>query len=575
MSVKQHADAAWISRKDANTALRAWLLIRGSRSLAVWQSVASILEGLLEALILALFARLGFFVAGVGEETGDGFLAQLSRSRVALILAGAILLRLVIGVSRSLASARLRARVTRQTRRLYLHAYAAAPWETKASLSAGQLQQVLVAYPQKVVGHIGALLTYLGNFWSLAALLVVAFRLDLKLSGALLMGVALLTGSIYPIRRWIQGQASRRLRWEQHLSTQVSELMSSSETLATFGVTAPAIQPALSASDRETSLGARVNAVTSSMIPLYSASTYAFLGLGTFLVLQLNDSDITFMAPVFLIVLRALIYAQSLQGALLTFANLVPLLNSLTETHEALTASVSREGSLAISKFEHMNLRRVSVRYRDSKENSLEVENLSVRRGDRICVVGPSGSGKSTLSRLLVELVDPHSGSITINGIERSDIRRSEWLRIAASAPQNPQLLAGSVFHNVRYFRNWITDEEVLRALDMANVLGEVRALPDGLETEIGGSSGLLSGGQRQRLGLARALASDPEFLVLDEPSSALDRRSEDALRRAIESLPTDKTLILISHSENVMASCSRTVVVRDAVLSEPDPPAR
>ena len=575
MSGKRHADAAWISRKDANTALRAWLLIRGSRSLAVWQSFASILEGLLEALILALFARLGFFVAGAGEETGDGFLAQLSESRVALILAGAIMLRLVIGVSRSLASARLRARVTRRNRRLFLHAYAAASWETKTSLSAGRLQQVVVAYPQKVVGHIGALLTYLGNFWSLAVLLIVAFRIDPKLSGAMVMGVVLLTASIYPIRKWIQGQTSRRLRWEQHLSTQVSELMSSSETLASFGVSEPAIQPTLSASDREISLGARVNAVTTSMIPLYSASTYAFLGLGIFFILQLNESDITFLAPVFLIILRALIYAQSLQGALLTFANLVPLMNSMTETYEALTTSVSREGALTIERFEQMNLRGVAVRYRDSGRDSLKVENLSIRRGDRICVKGPSGSGKSTLSRLLVELVDPHSGSITINGIERPDIRLSNWLRIAASAPQSPQLLAGSVIHNVRYFRDWISDDEVLRALEMANVLGEMRALPEGLETEIGGSSGLLSGGQRQRLGLARALASDPEFLILDEPSSALDRDSEDALKRAIEALPSDKTLILISHSENVMASCSRAVVVRDAVLFEPDPPTR
>jgi len=526
----------------------------------------------LEALILALFARLGFFVAGAGEETGDGFLAQLSESRVALILAGAIMLRLVIGVSRSLASARLRARVTRRNRRLFLHAYAAASWETKTSLSAGRLQQVVVAYPQKVVGHIGALLTYLGNFWSLAVLLVVAFRIDPKLSGAMVMGVVLLTASIYPIRKWIQGQTSRRLRWERHLSTQVSELMSSSETLASFGVTEPAIQPTLSASDREISLGARVNAVTTSMIPLYSASTYAFLGLGIFFILQLNESDITSLAPVFLIVLRALIYAQSLQGALLTFANLVPLMNSMTETYEALTTSVSREGALTIERFEQMNLRGVTVRYRDSGRDSLKIENLSIRRGDRICVKGPSGSGKSTLGRLLIELVYSYSGSITINGIERSDIRRSNWLRIAASAPQYPQLLAGSVINNVRYFRDWISDDEVLRALEMANVLGEMRALPEGLETEIGGSSGLLSGGQRQRLGLARALASDPEFLILDEPSSALDRDSEDALKRAIEALPSDKTLILISHSENVMASCSRTVVVRDAVLFEQDP---
>jgi len=214
----------------------------------------------------------------------------------------------------------------------------------------------------------------------------------------------------------------------------------------------------------------------------------------------------------------------------------------------------------------------VRFRYLELEEDSLVAENFSVRRGDRICIKGPSGSGKSTLGRLLVNLVNPHLGSIRVNGTDLSRISRSNWLKFAASAPQSPQLFSGSVIDNVRYFRDWITDDDVVRALEMANVLGEMRNLPEGLETKVGGSSGLLSGGQRQRLGLARALASDPDFLILDEPSSALDRDSEDALKRAIEALPSDKTVILISHSENVMASCSRTVVVRDAVLFEQDP---
>jgi len=575
VSIKKQLDTDWLAKTEANVAIRAWLLMRGSRSLAVWQSVASILEGLLEASILALFAKLGLFVAGGSGEKGDGIWDQLSVSMAALLLFGAIILRLLFGVSRSLASARLRSRMTRKARRVHLEAYSAASWEIKSLLSAGRLQQVIVAYPQKVVGHVGALLTYLGNSLSLMALIAVAFRLDAKLSGSLVLGVVVLTVLVFPIKRWIQGQNSRSLRCEQQLSTQVSELISSSETLATYGVTEPAIQPALDASERQISIAARVNAVRGSMVAVYSASTYTFVGLGVLLFIQFNYTNIDSMAPVFLIILRALVYAQSLQGALLTFANLEPLLKSMADTHKMLLDSTQHDGELTISTFEELIISGVRFRYLELEEDSLVVECFSVRRGDRICVKGPSGSGKTTLGRLLVNLVKPDLGSIRVNGKDLSRISRSNWLKLAASAPQSPQLFSGSVMDNVRYFRDWITDDDVVRALEMANVLGEMRSLPEGLETKVGGSSGLLSGGQRQRLGLARALASDPEFLILDEPSSALDRDSEDALKRAIEALPSDKTLILISHSENVMASCSRTVIVRDAVLFEPDPPTR
>jgi len=566
MSSMRSRDPEGLDGDQLGTVSRLWLLIRGSRLLAIWQSLASIFEGILEGATLALFAQLGLEFAGSIDGETKWFWTSLSTSTAALLLFGTISLRLGVGVSRAGASALLRARVTRRLRRAHLESYALAKWEIKDSLPAGLLQQVIVGYPPKVVGHIGALLGYLGNFFSLVTLLVIAFSLDARLSTIMLLSIVLLTASIYPIRLWVQRQTSRRLAHEQFLSTKVAELRTSSETLATFGVDSVAIQSARTSSDKEISFGARVNAVSSSMVPLYSASTYGFLGLGLFLVAQFNSANLATMAPVFLVVLRALLYAQGLQGTFLTLANLTPLLDSMFQTSGRLTASIPEVGDVPLDRFEGMTLSDVRFRYLGADEDALTVKHLSIQRGDRIYIEGPSGSGKSTLGRILLNLVNPSLGTIMVNGIDRSRISRKSWHKLVAAAPQVPQLIDGTVFDNVRYYRDGISDEEVERALEMANLLSEVMALPDGLNTKIGGSTGLLSGGQRQRLGLARAFASDPEFILLDEPTSAIDKNSEEAVIRAIAALPREKTVVIVSHSESMAASCTRRVRVSNGV---------
>lgn len=561
------SDTELDSAAHLGTAGRLWLLVSGSRVLALWQSLASILEGVLEGAILALFAQLGLRFAGSIDGETEELWSGLSSATTSLLLVGTILLRLGVGISRSGASALLRARISKRIRRANLEFYSRASWEAKDSLPPGLLQQVIVAYPQKIVGHIGALLGYLGSFLSLVTLLVIAFKLDPRLSAIMLLFVVSLTASIYPIRLWVQRQSTKRLACEQSLSTQVSELRASSETLATYGVESLAVQTAETVSNRELSIAARVNVVSSSMVSVYSASTYAFLGLGLFFVARFENSNLTNMAPVFLIVLRALLYAQGLQGTFLTLANLTPLLNSMAETNGLLARSRPADGKLVVHRFEEMTLTDVRFRYFGADEDSLVVTHLSIQRGDRICIKGLSGSGKSTLSRVLLNLVAPSSGTITLNGNDRSKISRESWQTVAAAAPQVPQIIEGTVMDNVRYFREGISEQDAEKALEMANLLSEVRSLPDGLDTKIGGSTGLLSVGQRQRLGLARAFVSDPDFILLDEPSSSIDNHSEEAIIEAINRLDLDKTVVIISHSDSMMVSCARSVLVSNGVV--------
>jgi ABC-type multidrug transport system fused ATPase/permease subunit len=150
-----------------------------------------------------------------------------------------------------------------------------------------------------------------------------------------------------------------------------------------------------------------------------------------------------------------------------------------------------------------------------------------IRQGESVGVVGPSGAGKSTLLHLLLRLRDPTRGSYTIEGVDVRDIANATWHGNVAFLPQEPHILDGTVAENIRFFRRGISDEAIERAARMAHIQEDIEGWVGGYATHLGHRSDAVSGGQRQRLCLARALAASPSLLLLDEPTSSLDLRSE------------------------------------------------
>ena len=130
-----------------------------------------------------------------------------------------------------------------------------------------------------------------------------------------------------------------------------------------------------------------------------------------------------------------------------------------------------------------------------------------------------------------------------------------------AIVPQNAVLIDGTVAENVDFFRG-LPEEQVRRALSLADLTGEIDALPDGIHTRLGSDERALSGGQRQRLTIARALAGAPQILVLDEPTSALDTRSESAISSTIGAGAEDRVTIVVAHRFTTLRSCTRILVV-------------
>jgi ABC-type multidrug transport system fused ATPase/permease subunit len=195
---------------------------------------------------------------------------------------------------------------------------------------------------------------------------------------------------------------------------------------------------------------------------------------------------------------------------------------------------------------------------------------LEIPRGSSLGIVGPTGAGKSTLLDLLLGLLAPDAGRITVDGVELAGRERA-WQRQIGYVPQAVHLLDASVRRNVAFGvpEPEIDDARVREALALAQLADAVAALPQGAETRIGERGLRLSGGERARLALARALYRDPELLVLDVATAALDHASERAVARALEGLARRKPLVVVAHRATTVMGCDRIALLADGRVAD------
>ena len=191
--------------------------------------------------------------------------------------------------------------------------------------------------------------------------------------------------------------------------------------------------------------------------------------------------------------------------------------------------------------------------------NGLEFE---IPSGSNVCIVGPSGGGKSTVASLLLRFYNPTSGSITINGVDISQMNVKSLRRRIGMVAQEPVLFSGTIAENIAYGKPAATRAEIIAAAKKANC-GFISDFPEGLETQVGARGAQLSGGQKQRIAIARALLKDPDILLLDEATSALDAESETLVNSALAALLQGRsTTISIAHRLSTIKRSDRIIVL-------------
>lgn len=222
-----------------------------------------------------------------------------------------------------------------------------------------------------------------------------------------------------------------------------------------------------------------------------------------------------------------------------------------------------REKSAAVLPYqEEIRIRNVSFRYQGSDEPALHNIDLVVRRGERIGFLGQTGSGKSTLIDLLMGLLEPSEGEISIDGRPLDEATRAQWQGQIAHVPQTIYLSDSTIASNIAFGEEPATIDikRVREAAKRAQIDSFIVSLPEGYDTEVGERGVRLSGGQRQRIGIARALYKNAGVLIFDEATSALDDETEAAVMGALSSVGRDLTIFMIAHRLSTLAGCDRLV---------------
>ncbi len=287
---------------------------------------------------------------------------------------------------------------------------------------------------------------------------------------------------------------------------------------------------------------------------LYSGQDLLFvclIALGVYVALGVLDIEFAVVVILAVTLGRAFAFLGKVQKQYQKLAQNDSAYWSLKETSRAAEEELEHLGGhVAPTLNEGIHLRKVGMVYDGHRVfSALDLEIPAKRI---TTVIGPSGSGKTTVIDLVIGLIRPDAGEVFLDDTPLGEVDLKAWRRMVGYVPQETVLLHDTVVHNVTLGDPAISEARAVEALRKAGAWDFVRALPQGLQSDVGERGGRLSGGQRQRIAIARALINDPTLLILDEATSALDPDSEAAIIGTLRKLREELTILTISHNSGL-----------------------
>ncbi|MEI6401513.1 MAG: ABC transporter ATP-binding protein [Actinomycetota bacterium] len=548
-------------------------LIRDHQGLIAMLAITSVIGGVSEAGFLVILTRAAFAITAGEEQVGLYGTLTVSIGATLLVALLLVVIRMATAASANWYTAALNTGATHELRLRLARSFLRSTWAAQQGSRSGRLQELVTTYS----GSGATLLACVGGAivagFSLASLLVLAAFVDPVGSLVALAALALLGMLLRPLRRKIQVHARRVANDGMALAVATSEVSGLGMEMHVFDVRGQVEERVVDLLDIGVRSSRRLNVIRGLVPAMYTGLAYLVLTGAVALASIWGAANLRSLGAVMLVMMRSLSYGQQLQIAYSGIQSSTPAVRDLFAEIDSFDARVFVDSGAPVETVFPLELRDVSFHYVDGQPVLADVS-AEIAQHELVGVIGPSGSGKSTLVQLLLGLRTPTEGSVLAAGVDIRSLRHADWARKVTFVPQDPVLINGSIADNLRFYRDDITEQDIERAARQAGLHDEVMAFPDRYDHQVGDRGSNLSGGQQQRVCIARALAAHPDLLILDEPTSSLDAKSETLVRDTIDALRSEMSVIVIAHRLSTLDHCDRIMIIQHGSIVGFDSPA-
>lgn len=524
-----------------------------------------------EAAVLVLLVQLATLLivrAGPTTEPRDAVVAlniHLTFTGVVVLAFAAIAVRALTQLLAAKLYAEISSRFEADQKARVIAAFLAATWPRQARARLGTLQDLATAETEVARWGIEAAIRLLSSTAFCVVLLLATVVIDPRAALIVTSAVAVMAAVVRPLVRQAQRAARARASETAEITTEVAHVVSLVREIRVFGVV-----------DRfAAEIGRRINLVRparlrtelgSQVIPaLYQTASLSLIVAALAIVSWVNPRGSVATGSVVLVLVRLLTWTQAVQAAHGEVLDRLPHILRLRSEIESFEAAAETDRGRTIDSIESIAVHHVFFSY--GEHLVLDDASFHIERGEHVAIIGASGSGKSTLLDIVLRLLEPERGTVLVNGIDSREITRASLATRIGYVPQHPQLVHGTIRANIQFFRP-LRDSQVERAALRAGLGPDLQSLQLGLDSAVGDLGLRLSGGQRQRICLARALAGDPDLLVLDEPTSSIGVDAEGVVEDTLAECRGRIAVIVATHRERLARACDQLLVLTSGRLT-------
>lgn len=539
------------------TAVRNRRLIGISFTLLAIVAVLAIATGFGQAAVLVLIVEAATAANAGGDAitTSIGPFGELDLDLQSAIGVGlAIVASLFLaeyGAAWAQASLLANAHRAAQTRMISL--YASADLTTQTHRPRGETLEVLFRHSLQAANIVRPLASGISALLNFVVLAGTALILSPSAGFFVVLALGFIMLLLRPLTLISRRIGNLRAAASRELSASGTERLELAQEAKAMGLAEPYDSNLYDQVTKLSRLTRRLRVVSYMNSASYRLAGYCItLGMVAFLSTQ-DSSSVGALTGALLLLLRSLSYGQALQASIQQANEIAPLIDHLVSEQERL--SVGGEtvgGATTVSGIGAIDFKKVSFAYGQNDPVLTDVT-FTIQQGQFVAIIGPSGAGKSSLMKLLLRLRKPTSGQIQINGLASEDVDLAWWRSRIGYVAQEPRLVSGSVLDAIRFGREWIPEAAVFDAARRAHIHEEILQWPAGYKTDVGDVGEGVSGGQKQRIALARALVGQPDLLLLDEPTSAVDPDSARAIADAVADLHGQISVVTIAHSAEAL----------------------